>query len=118
MTSAALLLRALKLLSLCVSVTLHSVLRHYAHNTRFYPFFEGASGVDIIPKLIEIGMRSGTFEVGETVRGFNGDTLVFSARVAAPNHKSGPFNSPARTYIQTHMREELSLLHTLRLPTF
>ena len=46
-------------------------------NTRFYPFFEGASGVDIIPKLIEIGMRSGTFEVGETVRGFNGTEEIF-----------------------------------------
>ena len=76
--------------------------------TRFYPFFEGASGVDIIPKLIEIGMRSGTFELGETVRGFNGTTEIFSARVAATNHKSGPFNNPTRTYTQNpYVRDEL-----------
>ena len=67
-------------------------------NTRFYPFFEGATGVDIIPKLIEIGMRSGTFEVGETVRGFSGNTEIFSARVATTNHKTGAFNQPDRTY--------------------
>ena len=77
-------------------------------NTRFYPFFEGASGVDIIPKLVEIGMRSGTFEVGETVRGFNGEVEIFSARVAAQNHKGGPFASPTRTYGQNpYNRDEL-----------
>ena len=67
-------------------------------HTRFFPFFEGSSGIDIIPKLIEITMRSGTFQVGETVRGFNGSTQVFSARVAKQNHKVGPFNSPTRTF--------------------
>ena len=67
-------------------------------HTRFFPFFEGSSGIDIVPKLIEIRMESGTFQVGETVRGFNGSTQVFSARVAKQNHKVGPFNSPTRVF--------------------
>ena len=67
-------------------------------HTRFFPFFEGASGIDIIPKLIEISMVSGTFQVGETVRGFNGSTQIFSARVAQQNHKTGPFSNPSRTF--------------------
>ena len=66
--------------------------------TRFFPFFEGSGGVDVIPKLIETRMRSGTFQVGETVRGFNGNSQVFAARVAAPNHKTGDFRSPDRTF--------------------
>ena len=77
-------------------------------NTRFYPFFEGASGVDIIPKLIEINMLSGTFQVGETVRGFNGTEEIFSCRAAVTNHKDGPFNNPTRTFTTNpYDREEL-----------
>lgn len=66
--------------------------------TEFFPFFEGASGADFIPKLIEISMRSGTFEVGETVRVFNGNTPIFAARVARQNHKVGPFDSPTKKF--------------------
>ena len=35
--------------------------------TRYYPFFDGTSGIDIIPKLIEITMVSGSFQSSETV---------------------------------------------------
>ncbi len=66
--------------------------------TEFFPFFEGASGADFIPKLVEIAMRSGTFEVGETVEVFSGNTRIFSARVARQNHKSGPFDDPTQKY--------------------
>ena len=66
--------------------------------TRFYPFFDSTSGIDVIPKLIEIEMSSGAFEVGETVHGFIGSTRVFSARAIQPNHKTGPFNNPTTTY--------------------
>jgi hypothetical protein len=66
--------------------------------TRYYPFFDSSSGIDIIPKLIEIEMVSGSFSVGETVHGFIGGTRLFSARAIQPNHKTGPYNNPTTTY--------------------
>jgi len=66
--------------------------------TRYYPFIDSVSGIDIIPKLIEITMSSGSFEVGETVDGFIGSQRVISFRSAQPNHKSGTYNNPSRTY--------------------
>jgi len=66
--------------------------------TRYYAFLDGASGIDIIPKLIEISMSSGTFETGETIDGFIGSDRVISFRAAQPNHKSGTYNNPSRTY--------------------
>ena len=66
--------------------------------TRYYPFFDGSSGIDIIPKLVEITMTSGIFQVGETVRGYNGPLNIFTSRVCQPNHKTGDFNSPTTTY--------------------
>ena len=65
--------------------------------TRYYPFFDGTSGIDIIPKIIQITMTSGVFQVGETVQGFVGSTRLFSARVVQPNHKTGTYNSPTTT---------------------
>ena len=67
-------------------------------HTNFFVFMDGASGVDVIPKLIEISMQSGSFQIGETVRGFNGESQIFSARVVAPNHKTGDVNSAARKF--------------------
>lgn len=66
--------------------------------TQFFPFFEGSSGADFIPKLIEITMRSGTFEVGESVEVSSGNNTIFSARVATQNHKSGPFDAPTQRF--------------------
>ena len=66
--------------------------------TRYYPFLDGVSGIDVIPKLIEISMTSGTFETGETIDGFIGSERVISFRSAQPNHKSGTYNNPSRTY--------------------
>jgi hypothetical protein len=64
--------------------------------TKFYVFFDNRSLEKyIIPKLIEIQMVSGTFQVGETVIGTN--TLTGAAikfRTASSNHKYGPYNSP------------------------
>ena len=65
---------------------------------RHYAFFDNTSGIDIVPKLIEISMTSGSFVIGETIQGFVGGTHVFSARVYAPNHKTGPAASPTTTY--------------------
>ena len=71
--------------------------------TRYYPFFDSASGIDIVPKLLEIEMNSGTFQVDETVLGFHpsrygGTHQMFTARLAQPGHKSGNINSPTKTY--------------------
>jgi hypothetical protein len=66
--------------------------------TRHYPFFDSVSGIDYVPKLLEISMTSGVFQVGETIRGFVGGSQVISFRVAQLNHKTGSYNSPVTTF--------------------
>jgi hypothetical protein len=67
--------------------------------TQTYQFLDGNSGVDFIPKLVEIANdstlqnygASAAFSVGETVVGsYNGQNLI-RFRVATSNHKEGPF---------------------------
>ena len=65
---------------------------------RQYAFFDNTSGIDIIPKLIEISMTSGSFIIGETVKGYIGSSHLFSVRAYAPNHKTGPGGSPTTTF--------------------
>jgi hypothetical protein len=74
--------------------------------TRVYQFIDGNSGVDFIPKLIEISTdstlqnygASAAFTVGETVVGsFNGSNLI-KFRVATSNHKQGAFNNPSISF--------------------
>jgi len=80
-------------------------------STRFYQFLDGNSGVDFIPKLIEIsnstslenyGTAEGSFQIGETVVGSaigaGGIGPSISFRVATPNHKFGIFNNPSSIY--------------------
>jgi hypothetical protein len=76
-------------------------------STQFYQFLDGNSGVDFIPKLIEITNSSKAFVVGETVIGTFGGNNLISFRVASPNHKYGPYNSPSTTYtINPYIRTE------------
>jgi hypothetical protein len=78
--------------------------------TQVYAFFDG---IDVTkyctPKLLEISMVSGVFEIGETIIGELKSTSVsepinnqgspkISFRVAQSNHKEGPYNSPSSTY--------------------
>jgi len=60
--------------------------------TRFYSFFEGIDVKNyIIPKLLEIEMISGKFEIGEDVETdphFTSQKIVF--KLCKPNHKTGP----------------------------
>ena len=77
--------------------------------TRHYSFFDGSKGLDIIPKLIEISMNSGTFSIGETVRGYVGSRQLFSARVVQPNHKTGPGSNPTTTYSLNPYKRENNL---------
>jgi len=75
--------------------------------TQFYQFLDGNSGVDFIPKLVEIANdstlanygASGAFTVGETVIGTSSGNNLISFRIASPNHKYGKFNSPSATYV-------------------
>jgi hypothetical protein len=62
--------------------------------TRFYPFFEGIDVSNyVVPKLLEIEMISGKFEIGETVTSGPFDTESrISFRLCKPNHKTGPFD--------------------------
>ena len=76
-------------------------------STQHYQFLDGNSGVDFIPKLIEITNTSGAFVVGETVIGIFGGNNLISFRVATPNHKYGPYNAPSKTYtINPYIRTE------------
>jgi hypothetical protein len=78
--------------------------------TRLYAFFDG---VDVsrycVPKLLEITMESGVFEIGETVISSNsvvgdiGSNVPPSSpfvqfRVAQSNHKEGPYDSATKTF--------------------
>ena len=68
--------------------------------TSVFAFFDGENvNKFIIPKLLEISMVTGTFEVGETVIGTtpNGKELI-RFRVAVANHKLGPYNDPGAVY--------------------
>jgi hypothetical protein len=79
--------------------------------TQLYAFFDG---VDVtkycIPKLLEIIMISGVFEVGETVIGriqatglgsdLSDESPKITFRVAQSNHKEGAYNIPNTTFLQ------------------
>lgn len=79
--------------------------------TRVYQFLDGNSGVDFIPKLIEISSKSSlqdygssaAFIVGEKVTGWiNSPSGMYipaiNFRVAKSNHKQGPYNNPTVVY--------------------
>ena len=63
--------------------------------TRYYPFFDGTSGIDIVPKLIEVTMVSGSFQSNETVISDNNE-IIF--RICQPNHKTGDIDNPTTTF--------------------
>tara|TARA_Y100001970_G_scaffold39092_1_gene48106 strand:- start:1500 stop:9023 length:7524 start_codon:yes stop_codon:yes gene_type:complete len=78
--------------------------------TQLYAFFDGEDVTKYCtPKLLEIEMSSGTFQVGETVigniqgTGLGGDNFSsmrpsITFRVAQSNHKEGQYNAPSVTY--------------------
>ena len=81
-------------------------------NTRFYPFFDSSSGLDIIPKLIEITMNSGVFQINETVEGFEGANKLISFRTCQPNHKAGSISSPTQTFGSNPYNSSVTLATT------
>jgi hypothetical protein len=77
--------------------------------TRFYAFFDGVNITKYCtPKLLEIKMKSGTFQVGEKVKGDMGGAkkgwtpeknyASINFRVAQQNHKEGPYNAPTTVF--------------------
>jgi len=72
--------------------------------TNHYASFAGIDMIEnrdnIIPKLLEVTPISGAFEIGENVNGFISDNtggtefVGLRFRLASPNHKDGPFNTP------------------------
>ena len=67
---------------------------------RFYVFFDDIDVTQFTtPKLIEVSMTSGVFQIGETVKSeskINDKFIRFRFRLAAPNHKEGPYNEPTK----------------------
>ena len=80
--------------------------------TRVYTFFNGVNvNKFVTPKLLEITMVSGTFQVGETIRGIIESSVSASLtvapvkpdpeitfRVATSNHKYGPYDAPTEIF--------------------
>ena len=78
--------------------------------TQLYAFFDGEDVTKYcVPKLLEIEMSSGAFQVGETVignvqgTGLGGDNFSsmrpsITFRAAQSNHKEGQYNAPSVTY--------------------
>jgi len=93
------------------SRNLQFVLKQVKPLTQLYAFFDG---IDVtkycIPKLLEISMISGVFEVGESVIGtinkiglgpdLSNETAKITFRVAQSNHKEGAYNVPNKVFPQ------------------
>tara|TARA_R100001594_G_scaffold5882_2_gene17438 strand:+ start:436 stop:8124 length:7689 start_codon:yes stop_codon:yes gene_type:complete len=92
--------------------------------TRIYSFFDN---VDVTqwctPKLIEISMTSGTFQVGEEVVGMmevgilntqvsNSGLPTFNTLVAQSNHKYGPYDDPTDTFTSNPYDRDLGIAET------
>ena len=68
--------------------------------------------MDIIPKLIEITMNSGVFQINETVEGFEGANKLISFRTCQPNHKAGSISSPTQTFGSNPYNSSVTLATT------
>ena len=74
-------------------------------NTRFDLVFDSRNFTDnslgttyAFPKLIEVKNVTGSFSIGETVRGFDNNGNSISFRICSPDHKFGPIDAPTRKY--------------------
>ena len=71
--------------------------------TQFYVYFDDVDVTKFCtPKLLEVNMTSGVFQTGENVRASEIESMNapgggrFTFRLAAPNHKEGPYNEPTK----------------------
>jgi len=78
--------------------------------TRLYAFFDGEDVTKYcVPKLLQISMTSGSFQVGEKVTGLVNPTGLsqvtsdsiptINFRVAQSNHREGPYDVPTKTFV-------------------
>jgi len=70
-------------------------------NTQVFAFFDNVNvTLRCTPKLIQITMNSGVFQVGEEVVGSipGNSSASIRFRVASANHKYGPYNNPSDFY--------------------
>ena len=84
------------------------VIKGVKPRTQLFPFFDGEDIAKFcFPKLLEISMQNGTFQVGEKVIASNAiveqglatpATPYCEFRLATPNHKYGPYNAPSDTF--------------------
>ena len=97
------------LISFMRSRNIQFVSKKVKPNTQLYAFFDGQDVTNYcVPKLLEILMTSGTFQVGETVVGTTGEVGILPVdrslnaaitfRVAQSNHKEGPYNQPTKLF--------------------
>ena len=78
--------------------------------TRHYISLDSISSIDYVPKLVEISMISGSFNVGEDVEGFTtSGGRIIRFRTARPDHKSGNYSSPTKTYNANPYNKDLEL---------
>ena len=91
---------------------------------RMFAFFDGVNVTKYcVPKLIEIEMISGSFQVGETVNGTAAknnylwtDPPYIQFRVAVSNHKEGPHDAPTKRYLRNPYTD--TQVATLALESF
>ena len=92
-------------------------------NTRYYQFLDNRSGVDVVPKLIEISNNaqltgngaSAAFTIGETVVGtVNGQERI-RFRLARPDHKKTDLLLLQQQYTtKTHILNLKLVLHIVQ----
>ncbi len=97
----------------CRSRNVEFVSKRMKPLTRMYAFFDGEDVSRFcVPKLLEISMVSGSFQTGETIKGYirpvglspvtpfstNGIDPIITFRSAQSNHKAGPYNAPTKVY--------------------
>lgn len=92
--------------------------------TQMYAFFDGVNVTRYcVPKLLEISMISGTFQVGEniigrTIRTGLGADLTDTApritfRAAQPNHREGAYDTPSSVFRENpYTRQPLSAAYS------
>ena len=92
------------------------IARRLKPKSQLYAFFDNIDmAAYMVPKLIEITMSSGTFAVGEAVKGTLG-TASIRFRVAQTNHKYGPYLAPDQVFVENPY-SHLNSLPSLYSPT-
>ena len=90
--------------------------------TSVFPFFDSVDVSNFVtPKLLEISMNSGTFQVGETVTGrmrstglgpISNTSPTITFRVASSNHKYGPYNNSSDFYTSNPYQRSTNISST------